>query len=144
MASVKFALNRQYLCKKVQYLDEESFKYKYFDKNMFPELVKKIDFKTLKFIFDLEDAESDDGYSLVCTNSHRKNATKCSVVLSENGDELEFRIVASIEIPLRADPTKVNSLKLWLKRLDFAKGTSDGFSIEFDNATKEFIPFTVD
>jgi hypothetical protein len=144
MASVKFSIDSEYSCKNVQYLDEESFEYKYFDKSDFPKVVEKIDFRQLNFIFDLENPKDEDGgYSLVCTKSHRKKATKCSVQLSQKGDEIVFKLIASVDIPLRADPADVKKLKLWLKRLDFAKATPDGFSLEIDNVAKEYIPFTV-
>ena len=144
MASVKFTIGSEYSCKNVQYLDKESFEYKYFYKRDFLKVVEKIDFARLNFIFYLENPKDEvDGYSLVCTKSHRKKSTKCSVQLSQKGDEILFKLIASVDIPLRADPADVKKLKLWLKRLDFAKGTPDGFSLEIDNVTKEYIPFTV-
>lgn len=145
MASIKFSIDREYICKNVQYLDEESFEYKYFDKSDFPKVIEKIEFAKLNFIFDLENPENeDDGYSLVCTKSHRKKATKCSVQLSQKGDQIILTLIASIDMPLRADTENVKTLKLWLKRLDFAKGTPDGFSLEIDNFAKDYIPFTVE
>ena len=49
----------------MQYLDEEYFEYKYFDKSDFPKVIEKIEFAKLNFIFDLENPENeDDGYSL--------------------------------------------------------------------------------
>ena len=144
MASVKFSIDGEYFCRNVQYLDEEAFEYKYFNKSDFPKVVEKIDFAKLNFIFELENLKDEDGgYSLVCKKSHRKKASKCSVQLSKKGDEIIFKLIASVDIPLRADPADVKNLKLWLKRLDFAKGTPDGFSLEIDSVSKEYIPFTV-
>ena len=145
MASIKFSIEDEYLCKQVRYLDQESFEYKYFDNSDFPKVVEKIDFAKLNFVFDMENPkDEDDGYSLVCTKSHRKKATKCSVQLSKKGDEIVFKLIASAVIPLRADLTDVKKLKLWLKYLDFAKGTPDGFRLEIDSVAKEYIPFTVE
>jgi hypothetical protein len=144
MANIKFFIDSDYACKKVKYLDHESFEYKFFEKGDLPKIVDKIDFAKLNFIFELENpTDEDDGFSLVCTKSHRKKATKCSVQLSEGGDEIIFKLIASVDIPLRADAAKVKGLKLWLKRLDFAKGTPDAFSLEMDCSLKEYIPFVV-
>ncbi|MDA8654083.1 hypothetical protein N9M50_03000 [Alphaproteobacteria bacterium] len=144
MPSINFSMDGEYSCKNVQYLDQDSFEYKYFNKSDFSKVIEKLDFAKLNFIFDLENPKNeDDGYSLVCTKSHRKKATKCSVQISEKGDEIILKLIASIDIPLRADPADVQVLKLWLKRLDFAKGTPDGFSLEIENVSKEYIPFTV-
>jgi len=144
MASIKFSIDGEYSSEKVQYLDEESFKYKYYGQSDLPNVVEKINFAKLNFVFDLENPEDeDDGYSLVCTKSHRKKATKCSVQLSETGNEIIFKLIAAVDIPLRADPADVKKLKLRLKRLDFAKGTPDAFSLEINNVTIEPIAFTV-
>ena len=67
MASIKFSIEDEYLCKQVRYLDQESFEYKYFDNSDFPKVVEKIDFAKLNFVFDMENPkDEDDGYSLVC------------------------------------------------------------------------------
>lgn len=144
MASIKFSIDSEHTCKKVRYLDQEAFEYKYYEKSDFPIVVEKIDFAKLNSMFELENpADVDEGFSLVCTKSHRKKATKCSVQLSNNGDEIIFKLIAAVAIPLRADPADVKSLKLCLKRLDFAKGTPDAFSLELDGVSKEYIPFVV-
>lgn len=145
MASIKFLINGSYLCEKIQYLDEESYEYKYYQVTEFSKIIEKINLIKSNFIFSLENPDNeDDGYSLVCTNSHRKKATKCSAQLSETGEEIIFKLIATVEIPLRADPYEIQKLRLSLKRLDLFKGKPDGFSFEFNNKNKEFIDFLVE
>ena len=110
MASIKFSIDGEYASEKVRYLDEESFKYKYYEQSNLPNVVEKINFAKLNFVFDLENpVDEDDGYSLVCTKSHRKKATKCSVQLSQTGNEIIFKLIAAVDIPLRADPADVKN-----------------------------------
>jgi len=145
MPSIKFSIDDQYSFEKIRYLDQELYKYAYLDKKAFPSVLEKLDFSKLNFIFELKDIEDEDvGYSLVCTKSHRKKATKSTIELSENGDLFIFKIVASIDIPLRVSSDDIKSLKLCLKRIDFAKGTPAELNLESDNLKEHYIPFYVE
>lgn len=144
MSSINFEIDELYKCTSVRYLDHDDFEYKFYESEEYPRIVSQLNFDKLNFVFDLMNLEDDDGYSLVCTKSHRKKATKSCVQMSPTGEFIEFRLTAVIAIPLRADPKSIEHLKLRLKRLVFQKGTPDELSFEIDVENSPFVPFSVD